>query len=127
MKDFTNATEAIITNAVTADQSEKLTALILTDGLDEITIQPCTAVPVAAGCVEADRQDALLVTFRRNGCTEEAVVFGWDIAEIQDTGDWKSMCADTIAWDMNAESALPTVVRYPSDRLATVYLDDDAE
>ena len=124
MKNFEN-----ITNAVTTDQPEpeKLTALVLEDGLDEITIQPCTAVPVAAGCTEADRQDALLVAFRRDGCLEEAVVFGWDITEIQSSRDWKSMCADTVAWDTNAESALPTVVRYPSDHLTTVYLDDDAE
>ena len=124
MKDFTNATEAIITNTITADQSEKLTALILTDGLDEITIRPCTAVPVLAGGTETDRQDALLVTFRRDGCMEEAVVFGWDITEIQSREDWKSMCEDSIAWDMDAESSLTTVVRYPSDRLTTVYLDD---
>lgn len=122
--EFTSATETIITNAVTTDQPEKLAALVLQDGLDEVTVEPCTAVPVMAGCTEADRQDALLVIFRRNGCMEEAVVFGWDIAEIKDTGDWKSMCADTIAWDMDAESSLTTVVRYPASRMTTVYLDD---
>lgn len=125
MKDFTNDTEAIITNTITADQSEKLTALILTDGLDEITIRPCTAVPVMAGGTEADRQDALLVTFRRDGCVEEAVVFNWDISEIHDTGDWKSMCEDSIAWDSNAESALATVIRYPASQMTTVYLDGE--
>ena len=125
MKDFTNVTEAIITNTITADQSEKLTALILTDGLDEITIEPCTAVPVLAGGTETDRQDALLVTFRRDGCMEEAVVFGWDITEIQSREDWKSMCEDSIAWDMDAESSLTTVVRYPASQMTTVYLDGE--
>lgn len=126
MKNFVNATEAIIASTITTNQpeTEKLTALELADGLDEITIEPCTAVPVMAGCTEADRQDALLVIFRRNGCMEEAVVFGWDITEIQSREDWKSMCEDSIAWDMDAESSLTTVVRYPSDRLTTVYLDD---
>lgn len=129
MENFKNITEAVIVSTITTNQpeTEKLTALVLQDGLDEITIEPCTAVPVLAGGTETDRQDALLVIFRRNGCMEEAVVFGWDVSEIQSREDWKSMCDDTAAWDMDAESSLPTVVRYPSDRLATVYLDDDAE
>lgn len=122
MKNFEN-----IANAVTTDQPEpeKLTALVLEDGLDEITIQPCTAVPVAAGCTEADRQDALLVAFRRDGCLEEAVVFGWDVEELNSREDWKSMCEDSIAWDMDAESSLTTVIRYPASQMTTVYLDDE--
>lgn len=127
MENFKNITEAIIASTITTNQpeTEKLTALVLQDGLDEITIEPCTAVPVLAGGTETDRQDALLVIFRRNGCMEEAVVFGWDVAEIRDINDWKSMCADAAAWDTNAESSLSTAIRYPSDRLTTVYLNDE--